>query len=89
MIGGYYKHYDDLAREVANIIEDEDVILIQGSNRNGKFYKIKDQLIMQAQKSPQLVNLPKVPSTGYDVATYKVSTGEKIAYLGNQKVIQN
>ena len=34
MIGGYYERAELLAYEVANIIEDDDLILIKGSVRN-------------------------------------------------------
>ena len=37
MIGGYYESAELLAYEVANIIEDDDLILIKGSVRNSNF----------------------------------------------------
>lgn len=37
MIGGYYERAELLAYEVANIIEDDDLILIKGSVRNSNF----------------------------------------------------
>ena len=37
MIGGYYESAELLAYEVANIIEDDDLILIKWSVRNSNF----------------------------------------------------
>ena len=41
MIGGYYESAELLAYEVANIIEDDDLILIKGSVRNSNFKNVK------------------------------------------------
>lgn len=44
MIGGYYESAELLAYEVANIIEDDDLILIKGSVRNSNFKNVKNIL---------------------------------------------
>lgn len=90
MVGGYYNNYDILAHDVARIIEEDDIILLKGSASGGHFPKVNNRLLYYSQtpnKKP--VNTNKVPSNGYGVATYRLSTNEKVSYFGNQHVIQN
>ena len=90
MIGGYYERAELLAYEVANIIEDDDLILIKGSVRNSNFKNVKKHLILYANSNTtHKVNAHKVPSKGYGVATFSVKTNKKVSYIGNQDVIQN
>lgn len=90
MVAGYYDDHETLAKEVANIIEEDDLILLKGSTSGGKFPKVNDRLVYHSQNfiKPQLSNNP-IPSDGYGVATYKVSTGQKVSSIGSQDVIQN
>lgn len=90
MIGGYYEDAEMLAYEVANIIEEDDLVLIKGSVRNSNFRHVKNKLISYTSANAQLAKFGNtIPSDGYGVATYHTKTGEKVASIGKQDVVQN
>ncbi len=90
MVAGYYDDHEELAKEVSNIIEEDDLILLKGSTSGGKFPKVNDRLVYYSQNfiKPTRSSNP-IPSDGYGVATFKVSTGEKVSSIGRQDVVQN
>ncbi|WP_210130126.1 CapA family protein [Staphylococcus sp. GDX8P54P] len=89
IIGGYYENADQLAIEVANIIQNDDLVLIKGSVRNSDFKNVKSKIISYTTKGVQFKLTNTIPSNGYGVATYNVKSGIKVASIGKQDVVQN
>ena len=82
MIGGYYESAELLAYEVANIIEDDDLILIKGSVRNSNFKNVKHLILYANSNATHKVNAHKVSSKGYGVATFSVKQMRKFLISG-------
>ncbi|RZI02068.1 hypothetical protein EIG99_02715 [Staphylococcus condimenti] len=91
MIGGYYESAEEIASHVANIIEEDDIILLKGSPRSSNFKHVKDELLkaIQFNKKQSKQNIIHPPSTGYGVATFDLESGQKVSGYGNQEVTQN
>ena len=91
MIGGYYESAKEIATHVANIIEEDDIILLKGSPRSSNFKHVKDELLRAIQFDNTLSKQTFIqpPSTGYGVATFELDTGKKVSSYGDQEVTQN
>ena len=76
MIGGYYESAELLAYEVANIIEDDDLILIKRSVRNSNF----EHLILYANSNA--TQLMRIKVSSYGVATFSVKQMRKFLISG-------
>lgn len=90
-IGGYYESAELIARHIANVIEDDDIVMLKGSPRSSNFKFVKDELLkaIQSDEAVPPKTSESIHSNGYGVATYDLETGEKVASFGKQDVIQN
>ena len=72
-------------------MENGDHILIKGNEYSEEWNGLQDHIIKYAGQ-PSIVSdikVPLPPSTGYGAATFNMSTGQKVAQYGNQRVTQN
>ncbi|PNZ28252.1 UDP-N-acetylmuramoylalanyl-D-glutamyl-2,6-diaminopimelate--D-alanyl-D-alanine ligase [Staphylococcus petrasii] len=88
---GHYQSIDQLAQSVAHILENGDHVLIKGNVHSEDWYGLQDRIIKYAGQPPVIpdVEIPLPHSTGYGAATFNMSTGQKVAQYGNQRVTQN
>lgn len=90
MIGGYYDNAKEIATHVSHIIEEDDIILLKGSQRSSDFKLVKEELIKSVHNLSEFNQISQtIPSTGYGVATYDFETGEKVSNYGKKNVKQN
>ncbi|OFQ11238.1 hypothetical protein HMPREF2953_01895 [Staphylococcus sp. HMSC072E01] len=89
---GYYHSVDQLVHTVAVILENEDSLLIKGSNESEEWKALQDKIIEVAATKPigfKTIKDILPPSEGYGSAVFNMRTGEKVAQYGNQYVTQN
>lgn len=91
MIGGYFEDSKKMAESVANVIEEDDYILIKGSQRASNFANVKKHLLEAIQTKPEQRQYSYTHpfATAPGAATYNLSSGEMISEVGNIHVQQN
>lgn len=91
LIGGYFDSSKDLAECVANIIEEDDLILIKGSIRASNFAHVKNYLLKFASEKPKKLEytIDNRISKGYGAATFNLKTGEIAGTAGDIYASQN
>lgn len=91
MIGGYFEDSKQLAQHVANLLGNNDFVLLKGSPRSSDFKYLKKHLINFARNNPankRHSHQHPFSSKG-GAATFELSTNRKVGEAGNQDVIQN
>lgn len=91
MIGGYFEDSRKMARSVANIIEEDDFILIKGSQRASNFSSVKKHLLTAVQTTPEQTKSSYTHpyATEPGAATYHLASGKQVSAVGNIHVQQN
>ena len=90
MIGGYFEKSSEMAERIANIVSEDDVVLLKGSARATDFKHVRDHLVSALERAPKAIpSLNHPHATGFAAATFDGRTGKILSSTGNTDAVQN